>query len=380
VLERLAVLYHTTTDRLVAAVLGDTATGDDAMQQPVGRMTSADVAAGGEPQLWSQPQGWPASGGSQSLGHDLLDRLAVGERMRRSVDPTKVERLEAVTAIHRELYHSSSPAELLDAVRGHLSVVILALRNTERSSLRRRLASIAAETAGHVAWLCHELNDDHGATRYYAISGMAIHQADDPGLDAYVQGFKSQVWYRRGDVEQARLLAESASRKAARSGGATLRSWLWTLRGQALAQLGDAAGCAAALTKAETAIGRARPEQDPPWMDAFDPGRFAALAGSCYRTLGHLQAAEELLRLAMTQLDPSGARRRGMVLLELALVEVDKGDLERACRLAGEALQALARIGSLAGVHQVGQFRSVVERRGGTLALADLDEQFAALL
>jgi hypothetical protein len=73
-----------------------------------------------------------------------------------------------------------------------------------------------------VAWLCHELNDDRGATRYYAISAMAIRQADDPALDAYVQGFKSQVWYRWGDAEQALLLAENAGRKAARSGGATL--------------------------------------------------------------------------------------------------------------------------------------------------------------
>jgi tetratricopeptide (TPR) repeat protein len=115
-------------------------------------------------------------------------------------------------------------------------------------------------------------------------------------------------------------------------------------------------------------------------MDAFDAGRFAALAGSCYRKLGQLEAAEELLQLARTQLGPSGARRRGMVLLELALVEVDKEDLERACRLAGEALQALAGIGSLAGVHQVVQFRSLVERHGGTPAMADLDEQFAAPL
>jgi tetratricopeptide (TPR) repeat protein len=380
VLERLAVLYHTTTDRLVAAVLSNTATDDDAMQQPVGLMPLVNAAIAGERQSPSQPQGWPGTGGSEQLGHDLLDHLAVGEGKSHSVDPKKVERLEAVTAIQRALYHNSSPAELIDAVRGHLSAVILTLRNTERSGLRRRLAAIAAETAGHVAWLCHELNDDRGATRYYTISGMAIRQAGNPPLDAYVQGFKSQVWYRRGDVEQARLLAEGASRKAARGGSATLRSWLWALRGQALAELGDASGCVAALTKSEAAIGRARPEQDPPWMDAFDPGRFAALAGSCYRKLGRLEAAEELLQLAMTQLDPSGARRRGMVLLELALVEVDKGDLQRACRLAGEALQALTKIGSLAGVHQVVQFRSLVERRGGTPALADLDEQFAALL
>ena len=46
-------------------------------------------------------------------------------------------------------------------------------------------------------------------------------------------------------------------------------------------------------------------------MDAFDPVRFAALAGSCYRKLGQLEAAEELLQLALTQLDLSSARRHG---------------------------------------------------------------------
>lgn len=258
--------------------------------------------------------------------------------------------------------------------------MILALKNTERSSLRHRLASIAAETAGHVAWLCHDLNDDRGATRYYAISAIAIRQAHNPALDAYVQGFKSQVRHRQGEFEQARLLAEGASRKAARSGTATLRSWLWGLRGQALADLGDTAGCGAALKKAEKAIEQARPEEDPPWLDAFDAGRFAVLAGSCYRKLGQLAAAEELLQLSLTQIGPSSSRSRGSALLELGLVELDKGNLEQACRLAGTALQVLAEIGSLAGVHQVVQLRSLVDNHGGTQALADLDEQLTALL
>ena len=380
VLERLAALYHTTIDRLVGAVLATKELGGHAVR-PSAELTTQtpNAAAAAVPQLPPQLPGWSAYGRWQRLGDDLLDGLALGE----STLPAgagKVERLELVTAIHRELYHGSSPSELIGAVRGHLSAVILALRNTERPGLRCRLASIAAETAGHVAWLCHELNDDGSAARYYTISAMAIRQADNPGLDAYVQGFKSQVWRRRGEFEQARVFAEDASRRAVRSGSATLRSWLWALRGEALADLGDGTGCIAALKQAEAAIGRARPEEDPPWMDAFDPGRFAAVAGSCYRKLGQVEAAEELLRLAMTQLDPSGVRRRGTVMLELALVQVDKGDLERACRLAGEALQVLSGIGSLAGIHQVVQFRSLVDSRGGTPALDDLDEQFAALL
>jgi tetratricopeptide (TPR) repeat protein len=382
ILERLAALYHTTTDRLVAAILSTKEPDGHAMPTQTGLTRRANDAVATQRQSPHRRK-WPPSERLDQLGDDLLDRLTLEGRTLHSVAGAaadKVQRLELITAIHRELYHDSSPSELIDALRGHLNAVILALRNTERSGPRRRLASIAAETAGHVAWLCHELNDDRGASRHYTISAMAIRQADNPELDAYVQGFKSQVWYRRGDSQQARVFAEDASRRAAPGGSATLQSWLWALRGQALADLGDTTRCVASLKQAETAMERARPEEDPPWMDAFDPGRFAALAGSCYRKLGQLEAAEELLQLAITQLGPSGMRRRGTVLLELALVEVDKGNLERACQLAGESLQVLAGIGSLAGVHQVIQFRSLVDSRGGTRALNDLDEQFATLL
>ncbi len=151
-------------------------------------------------------------------------------------------------------------------------------------------------------------------------------------------------------------------------------------RGQALADLGDATGCVAALKHAEKAIGQARPEEDPPWLDAFDAARFSVLAGSCYRKLGQTDAAEELLQLALTQIGPTRSRRRATALLELASVELDRGDLERACRLAGSALEVLSSVGSLAGVERVVQVRSVVDSRGGTPALADLDEQFAAVL
>jgi hypothetical protein len=66
VLERLAVLYHTATDRLVAAVLSDTTNDDDAMQ-PVGRMTTADIFLAGEGQFPSQLQEWAGSGVSGQL-------------------------------------------------------------------------------------------------------------------------------------------------------------------------------------------------------------------------------------------------------------------------------------------------------------------------
>lgn len=374
VLERLAVIYGTTITCLVAAIYND----------------ADQIKPGGD---------WPAGSDTvQPLSGLDADRIAEefdltrlgasgrGSRAPGPVDGRKVELLEQVTATHRELYHSSSAAELIDPLCGHLSAVLSALRATPPVSLQHRLASIAAETAGHIAWLCHDQDDDRGAARYYALSTAVIRQAGNPALDAYVQGFKSQVHLHHGRLEQTRRLAEGASRKAARSGTATLRAWLWGLRAQALARLGDTTGCVAALKHAETAVGQSQPSEDPPWLDVFDPARYAALAGSCYRTLGQPGAAEELLQEALIRLDPSCIRRRSIVLLDLAFVELTKitlnrhGDPERACQLACTALNGLAQNGSHASIQQVIQFRSELDGHGEPAALADLDDQLASVL
>jgi dienelactone hydrolase len=59
-------------------------------------------------------------------------------------------------------------------------------------------------------------------------------------------------------------------------------------------------------------------------MYSFDEGRLAALAGTCYRQLGKLTAAERTLHEALAALDPSCTRRRSEALLELGLVQLEK--------------------------------------------------------
>ncbi len=97
------------------------------------------------------------------------------------------------------------------------------------------------------------------------------------------------------------------------------------------------------------AIGQAPPEEDPPWMYSFDDGRLAALGGSCYRQLGKLTAAERTLREALEALDVSCTRRRSEALLELALVQLEKEDIDQACRFATQSYAAAVEAGSVLG-------------------------------
>jgi transcriptional regulator with XRE-family HTH domain len=134
-------------------------------------------------------------------GPDELDRfsLAVGRPTR--VDRATVQHLEAVTATHRQLYHHLSSLELVDPITGHLRGVTRLLRGAQHRLLRRRLAAIAGETAGHAAWLFHDLGDQKLTERYYADAAIATRKAGDPALDAYVTGFKSLVRASDGDPQ-----------------------------------------------------------------------------------------------------------------------------------------------------------------------------------
>jgi transcriptional regulator with XRE-family HTH domain len=59
----------------------------------------------------------------ERTGPDSFERLAGAIRRPSRLDPTSIEHLEVVTAMHRELYHTLSSYELLGALVGHLQMV-----------------------------------------------------------------------------------------------------------------------------------------------------------------------------------------------------------------------------------------------------------------
>jgi tetratricopeptide (TPR) repeat protein len=228
--------------------------------------------------------------------------------------------------------------------------------------------------------LFHDLGDQKLTERYYADAAIATRKAGDPALDAYVSGFKSLVRASEGQPKAALALARAARQAGARSATATTHSWLGGLEAQALATLHESKACFGALRQAETAIGQAWPEEDPPWMYSFDEARLAALAGACYRQLGKLTAAERTLHEALAALDVSCTRRRSEALLELALVQLQKEDIDEACWFAGQSYEAAMAAGSVVGLRRVGTFRSGLDRWSDTEAVRNLDEQLASLL
>jgi transcriptional regulator with XRE-family HTH domain len=312
-----------------------------------------------------------------------LERIALAIRRPSRLDAQTIAHLEKITQDHRELYHQLGPFELLGEVSGHLRTLVLLLADTTSLKLRRPIAAMAGETAGHAAWLSYEIQHRRAVDRHYQLADVAMREAGDPVLQSYVLGFRSIVRRTEGEPGEALKLVQGAGALAARSATATTSSWLQGLEAQALAATGNTRDCFVALKRAEAAIERSHPDEDPAWMYSFDCGRFQILAGSCYRRLGKTKAAERTLHEALHLLGPSAsARRCAEVLLELAYVEVQKHDLGRACDLAAQSLSGALEIGSAAGVREVRAFRAHLADlgpRGDASPVANLDERLAAI-
>lgn len=314
----------------------------------------------------------PLAGG---VSAESLERIASVVRRHSRVDRTTVEQLELVTQTHRGLYHDLSSAELVGALIGHLHVTTLLLGGAQRLPLHRRLAAIAGETAGHVAWLCYDLGDGQAAARYYATADVATREAGDPALAGYVRGFQSLVMGSQGQTGEALVLARGAVEMAERSATATMKAWLAGLEAQALSAVGDRKACLTTLRRAEIAVGQARREEDPAWMYEFDQARLLALAGACYGELSMTAAAERTLREALEALGLEHTRRRAEVLIDLARVRAQQRDADEAVGLAGEALQIAVESGSVAIMHRVQRMRCELARWDRTPAVVALDEQ-----
>lgn len=106
------------------------------------------------------------------------------------------------------------------------------------------------------------------------------------------------------------------------------------------------------------------------------PGRFAG-----YATLraGQLDDARTALSDALRTLPRSAVKQRAVFLADLATVELHAGDLNHACRIAGDAAEQLHQAGYATGADRIREFRAAVDQWKTAQPVRLLDEQLAAL-
>jgi hypothetical protein len=141
-----------------------------------------------------------------------------------------------------------------------------------------------------------------------------------------------------GRNRQVIQYAETALRGARGSLSAALVTDLNSLQAKAYARIGDRGGCHAAMARAEAAVTRIRPDQEPPETSYVQAGLVETQHADALRTLGDLTAARAYAQQSVDAAAHSHTRGRVHRLATLATVLAGQGDAEHA---AGTAMQML---------------------------------------
>lgn len=141
--------------------------------------------------------------------------------------------------------------------------------------------------------------------------------------------------YDKQHTQAASVLSVAA--RVARNGDSQLstRHWVAAVQAQAFADLGDHDACNRALDTADHVLGFTSPVSPGGWL-RFDGSRLAEERGACYLKLGQYDRAEETLTQALEH--TASLRRRGSLLTDLAVLGVQRRDLDRLLSYADDAV------------------------------------------
>jgi hypothetical protein len=178
------------------------------------------------------------------------------------------------------------------------------LRGRYADPAGRALVSAVAEATLLAAWMAYDSAPTAGLAQRYFVQALALAQAgDDRLLGASIPDAMSHQATYIGRFAEAANLARAAHTGTRGLATPTLTAHLHTMEARALARLGDARACDAALAAAIREFDQRNPGDDPAWFQYFNEAELAAEFGHCFRDLGR---ARTLPSMPVSRWPPSG--------------------------------------------------------------------------
>jgi hypothetical protein len=214
------------------------------------------------------------------------DRLPPRPRGGGRIGGGDVERVQAMGRVFKACDNAQGGARVLPATVVFLRTCAAPMLDAaaDEPTTRRMWAAVALLTLD-AGWMAYDSGHQRLARRYMCTALRLAHAAEDRLLEGRVLCALSHQALHLGQAPAAVALARAAQVDA--DGAPARVRAMWTaMEAMALATLGQARGCARALGRAETALGRAGGgEQLPEWVD-FDEGGLWGHAARCWRELG----------------------------------------------------------------------------------------------
>lgn len=271
--------------------------------------------------------------------------LHAAERPRR-LDSATVDAYSHLNAnLWARFGESRSKRDVLPVVRHQLDVLRSSLNEPQAVAVQQRLCALAAD----LFQLCGEVFFDVGsyaaAAQCYAEAAHASKEARQPDLWACAMTRHAFISIYEHQYRRAVPLLDGAAQLALRGDPTrTTRYWVAAVRAQTSAGLGDLPSCQRSLGEAERVADLTDRAPSTGWL-RFEGARLDEERTSCFVKLRRPELAEPALNKALGQ--ATSARRRGSVLVDLATVGAQRGDVDQLVLNGAAAVDSARRTSSV---------------------------------
>jgi tetratricopeptide (TPR) repeat protein len=239
--------------------------------------------------------------------------------------------------------------------------------------VRSRLRSVGAELSQFLGWLAFDATDHSSARAYYQDGLRSAREGTQPTLSAFILGHIAILALTEGKIAEATAVVNSQIEYILQTGCHLTRSWFSAVEAMVRAIAGDPESCGAALDRSRRSFTKAEASSTPEWLYSFDRSKLLAYEGACFERIGELELARGTWEEALVLLTDDRVRDRAIYLVHLASIYTRQGEIEKACRLAVEAVSIATEINSARVVDEVGTLRLQLEPWKETKAVRDLD-------
>lgn len=285
----------------------------------------------------------------------------------------------AITAAYRHMYWAVPPAQLHDAVAGHVKMGIVLVASVPEAA-RRSLANAIAESSllvGRIEFF--DMQDPVQAQQSLVTALQAAQDAQDSLLGSAVLAHMMFIPAFSGDPRRADEARDKvrAARTFARRASAPpeMLAWLNAVEAEAETRFGDTRKALQLIRYAEEILASELLRPSPPWLDWFSPIRLAGFKGNTLLMDHQPGPARDTLQAVLDQLPEEAAKQRSVILGDLAAVAVSENNPEEACRLAEAALDQLARTWYATGMARVRTVRESLSQWESLPCVRRLDER-----
>ena len=228
--------------------------------------------------------------------------------------------------------------------------------------------------------MAYDQGKSHGLAQRFFIQALGMaHQAGDRAYSAHIVSNLATQALFLGHGTEATRLARAAVSGAGHAATPTLLARLATTEARGFALLGDHREARAAIRRANMAMDRSSPAQDPCWLTSYSPAHHAGSVMHALRDLGRYREAAEHADAAL-DLPAENVRTKALHRTLLATVQAGRGDLDAACGTAGHALATAPDLTSARLNERLREFASRVSEHRDQAHVRDYIERSAVLL